>query len=166
MTYTTRDFNNDRNNLTKTDIDEIYNVLVSGLHSKNRELLHKRLNKHLKLIPQDIIVKFIEARYQYNRDVKPSEIILQERAKLKALQSTDLNVDTSNYILYQIKEFNKLMTNIYCRLKDVSPYPNMVQYHLNGKFGIQKCIEQYCRDALDPNLRVIKAYQSLETVWS
>ena len=44
-------FNNHREQLTEIDIKELYELLSKGLRQNNRELLAKRLEKHLNLIP-------------------------------------------------------------------------------------------------------------------
>lgn len=45
-------FNNYKDKMTQNDLDQIFELLSSGLRSKNRELLRTRLNRHINLIPQ------------------------------------------------------------------------------------------------------------------
>lgn len=120
-------------------------------------------DEHLKTIPKDMIIKFIEARYKYQRDVRPSEVILKE-SKRSSGSAEDLQLDTSTYLLYQIKEFNILMTNLYARLKTSSIYLNQVQYHLNGKFGIYLLIEKHINEAKVSHSLVTSSFQALEIV--
>lgn len=116
---------------------------------------------HLKLLPQDAIVRFIEARYLYSKDQRPSDIILAERKKQLILRA-DLQIDTSEYILYQIKEFNKMMSNLYLRLKEGKDDLAHVRYHLTGKFGVVRCLDSYAENFKNSDDKVTVYYQSLE----
>lgn len=60
-------FNNYRQQLTEQDTNEIFEILSKGLRSKNRELLAKRLNHHLELIPYfGILDRLIKESYGWS----------------------------------------------------------------------------------------------------
>lgn len=57
-------FNNYKDKMTQNDLEQIFELLSSGLRSKNRELLRTRLNRHINLIPQyGILERLIKAEH-------------------------------------------------------------------------------------------------------
>ena len=60
-------FNNYKEKMTEKDKEEIFEILAEGTRQKTRELLAKRLDKHLDLIPEfGILNRLIKEDYGWN----------------------------------------------------------------------------------------------------
>ena len=60
-------FNNYKEKMTEKDKEEIFEILAEGTRQKTRELLAKRLDKHLDLIPEfGILNRLIKENHGWN----------------------------------------------------------------------------------------------------
>ena len=122
------------------------------------------INDALKMIPSDVIANFIEARYRIGDHLKISDYILEQRRLNNAPVLEHTAFDTKNLLLYEIREFNHITSNIYFKIKADSNYPSRIYYHLNSRFGLRECIQKYCNRADELGCFVYSVFQCMETL--
>lgn len=122
------------------------------------------INDSLKLIPPDVIAKFIEARYRYGDSLKLSEFIMQQRREKFTAETSSHTYDTSTLLMYEVREFNHVSSSIYSKIKADCNLPGKVLYHLNSRFGLQECLKTYLEFSKDPEKFIFASFKIFETL--
>jgi HKD family nuclease len=122
------------------------------------------INDSLKLIPPEMLTKFIEARYRYGESLKISEFIIQQRKEKFTAETNTQTFDTSSLLMYEVREFNHVSSSIYSKVKADCNLPGKVLYHLNSRFGLQECLKTYAEAAKTNQAFIFATFKLFETV--